>query len=101
MAYIFFFVWVGIGHSTYSKEPLTSPCYLYDNGLVMRLLMMNLVCMDLYLIISGIIFVFSLLIIACDEGTYKLNIFHTTLYHLFLNKLDVQCMTYVGALYLS
>ena len=57
-----------IGHAWNASEPPKSPCRLDNEGFLMAIHLINLIVMDVYLIVGAVAFLFTIVIIACEEG---------------------------------
>jgi len=61
-------IWTILGHSWLAKESESSPCRTENDGIVVTAVLLNLIAMWIYLGGGLIVFIFTLIIVACDEG---------------------------------
>ncbi|CAD8141012.1 unnamed protein product [Paramecium pentaurelia] len=68
-ALIFFVIWLIICFSAANNEPEYSPCRQENNGFLMTALTINLICMIVYLIVGFLIFIITVILYSCDDGS--------------------------------
>ncbi|TNV75055.1 hypothetical protein FGO68_gene1707 [Halteria grandinella] len=75
-ALIFFVIWLIISFSALNNEvflqfnqPDTSPCRVNHNGFLITALTINLICMIVYLVVGFIIFIITVILYSCEDGS--------------------------------
>ena len=66
---VFEVIWMSLGLNMENNEPSYSPCLVLNNGIVCKTHQINLYALMIFLLDGILVFILSLIIYACDEGS--------------------------------